>query len=303
MSKNSSSSPTKSKNVSPLQRPTQTVSPKSLLAKAFRGELVPQDTDDEPASVLLERIKKEGAELIREEDAEKKIKNPARFQLSDTMRKITDIPDIDRPREKLIRKGASSLSNVELLAVLIGKGFPGRDVLQVASEIDRRFKDDLDKIGFEELIKIEGIGETKASQILASFELARRYFGKNDVKITFPADVLPFVMEIRDKNQEYFVCISLNGANEVIGNRVVTVGLLNANQVHPREIFSDAIAERAASIILVHNHPSGNTEPSHADIAVTKRLIEAGEILGIRIHDHIIVSRDGHTSMKEKGLI
>ena len=219
------------------------------------------------------------------------------------MKKITDIPDMDKPREKLIRKGVSSLSDVELLAVLIGKGFPGKDVLQVASEIDRRFKDDLDKIGFEELVKIEGIGETKASQILASFELARRYFGKKDVKITFPTDVLPFVMEIRDKNQEHFVCISLNGANEVIEKRVVTVGLLNANQVHPREIFSDAIAERAASIILVHNHPSGNTEPSHEDIVVTKRLVEAGEILGIKIHDHIIVSKDGYTSMKERGLI
>jgi len=219
------------------------------------------------------------------------------------MRKITDIPDIDKPREKLIRRDVSTLSNVELLAVLIGRGVRGRDVLQVASEVDRRFKDNLDRVGIEELTEIEGIGKTKASQILAGFELARRYSGKEDVKITFPSDVLPFVMEIRDKNQEYFVCISLNGANEVIGNRVVTVGLLNANQVHPREIFSDAIAERAASIILVHNHPSGNTEPSHADIAVTNRLIEAGEILGIKIHDHIIVSKDSHTSMKESGLI
>ena len=219
------------------------------------------------------------------------------------MRKITDIPDIDKPREKLIRRDVSTLSNVELLAVLIGRGVRGRDVLQVASEVDRRFKDNLDRVGIEELTEIEGIGKTKASQILAGFELARRYSGKGDVKITFPSDVLPFVMEIRDKNQEYFVCISLNGANEVIGNRVVTVGLLNTNQVHPREIFSDAIAERAASIILVHNHPSGNTEPSHADIAVTNRLIEAGEILGIKIHDHIIVSKDSHTSMKESGLI
>ena len=105
------------------------------------------------------------------------------------------------------------------------------------------------------------------------------------------------------KNQEHFVCISLNGANEVIEKRVVTVGLLNANQVHSREIFSDAIAERAASIIRVHNHPSGNTDPSNEDIAVTKRLVEAGEILGIKIHDHIIVSKDSHTSMKERVLI
>ena len=219
------------------------------------------------------------------------------------MRKITDIPDIDKPREKLIRKGPPSLSNIELLAVLTGKDFSGRAVFHAASEVDRRFKDDMGRFGFEELVEIDGIGVVKASQILAGFELARQYSGKEDVRITFPADVLPFVMEIRDKNQEYFVCISLNGANEVIGNRVVTVELLNANQVHPREIFSDAIAERAASIILVHNHPSGNTKPSQEDIVVTKRLVEAGEILGIKIHDHIIVSKDGHTSMEERGLI
>jgi len=219
------------------------------------------------------------------------------------MKKISDIPDIDKPREKLVRRGASSLSDIELLAVLIGRGFPGKDVLQVASEIERRFKDNLDKIGFEELINIDGIGETKACQILASFELARRYLGKNEIKITFPSDVLPFVSNICDKRQEHFVCLSLNGANEIIGNRVVTVGLLNSNPVHPREVFSDAIVDRAASIILVHNHPSGNTEPSQEDVAITKRLVQAGEILGVKIHDHIIVSNKGYTSMKERGLI
>ena len=219
------------------------------------------------------------------------------------MKKIADIPDIDKPREKLIRRGASSLSDMELLAVIIGRGFPGKDVLQVASEIESRFKDNLDKIGYEELVEIDGIGETKACQILASFELARRYFGKKDVKITFPSDVLPFVRDISDKRQEHFVCLALNGANEVIGNRVVTVGLLNSNQVHPREVFSDPIVDRAASIILVHNHPSGDTEPSQEDIAITKRLVEAGELLGIKIHDHVIVSKNGYTSMKERGVI
>ena len=219
------------------------------------------------------------------------------------MKKISEIPDIDKPREKLIRKGASSLSDLELLAVLIGKGFLGKDVLEVASEVEGRFKDNLDKIGFEELVEIDGIGETKACQILASFELARRYLGKKKIKITSPSEILPFVRDIMNKKQEHFVCITLNGANEVIGTRVVTVGILNANQVHPREIFSDAIVDRAASIILVHNHPSGNTEPSKEDITTTERLIEAGELLGIKIHDHIIVSKNGYTSMKEIGLI
>jgi DNA repair protein RadC len=123
------------------------------------------------------------------------------------MKKIADIPDIDKPREKLIRRGASSLSDIELLAVIIGRGFPGKDVLQVASEIESRFKDNLDEIGYDELVEIDGIGETKACQILASFELARRYFGKKDVKITFPSDVLPFVRDISDKRQEHFVCL------------------------------------------------------------------------------------------------
>lgn len=151
-------------------------------------------------------------------------------------------------------------------------------------------------------MEIDGIGETKACQILASFELARRYFGKNDVRITFPSDVLPFVRDISDKRQEHFVCLALNGANEVIGNRVVTVGLLNSNQVHPREVFFNAIVDRAASIILEHNHPSGDTEPSQEDIAITKRLVEAGELLGIKIHDPIIVSKNGYTSMNERGV-
>ena len=173
----------------------------------------------------------------------------------------------------------------------------------IALMVDRRFKDNLDRVGFEELVKIDGIEAVKASQILAGFELARWYSGKNDVKITITADVLLFVMEIRDKNQEHFVCIYSNGANEVIEKRVVTGGILNANQVYPRELFSDAITERAASIILVHNHPSGNTDPSHEDIAVTKRLVEAGEILGIKIHDHIIVSKNSYTSIDGEGVV
>lgn len=218
------------------------------------------------------------------------------------MKKIAEIPDIDKPREKLIRRGVSSLSDTELLAVLVSKGFKGKDVLEVASEIEDKFKGNLDTIGFEDLTQIEGIGAAKACQILASFELARRYFGKKDVKITFPADVLPFVRDIVDKKQEHFVCITLNGANEVIGNRVVTVGLLNANQVHPREVFSDAIADRAASVILVHNHPSGKTEPSTEDIEITKRLEEAGELLGITVQDHLIVSTKGYASLRERGL-
>lgn len=219
------------------------------------------------------------------------------------MKKISDLPEMDKPREKLIHNGASSLSDVELLAVLIGKGYSKKDVLQVALDIKTRYGEKLDKIEYNELRNIKGIGEVKACQILASFEIARRYFGKKDVKITFPEDVLPFVREFRDKKQEHFICISLNGANEVIKPRIITVGLINFNYVHPREIFSDVLMDHAASVILVHNHPNGNAEPSKDDVELTKRLIQAGELLGIKIHDHIIVSKNGYTSMKEQGLI
>jgi DNA repair protein radc len=220
------------------------------------------------------------------------------------MKKIKDLPDIDKPREKIVKKGVFSLSDVELLAVIIGKGFKGKDVLQVASEIEQKFKGKLDKLEFEELNKIDGVGTAKACQILASFELARRYLRKEeDIKIKHPKDVLPIVRDIRDKQQEHFVCITLNGANEIIEKRVVTVGLLNSSQVHPREIFSDAIVDRAASVILVHNHPSGKTKPGEKDIEITKRLKKSGEILGIKVLDHIIVSKKGFTSMKDDGLI
>jgi DNA repair protein RadC len=219
------------------------------------------------------------------------------------MKKISDLPEMDKPREKLIRNGASSLSDVELLAVLIGKGYSKKDVLQVALDVKTRYGDKLDKIEYDELRNIKGIGEVKACQILSSFELARRYFGKKDVKITFPEDVLPFVRDFRDKKQEHFICISLNGANEIIKHRVITIGQMNFNHVHPRDIFSDILMDHAASVILVHNHPNGNAEPSKDDVELTKKLIQAGELLGIKIHDHIIVSKNGYTSMKEQGLI
>jgi len=219
-------------------------------------------------------------------------------------KRIKDIPDIDKPREKLISKGASALSNVELFAALIGIGFQGKDVLQIACEIEKEFKDRLHKTEYNDLIKIDGIGKAKACQILASFEIAKRYLNKeDDIKIMHPKDVLPFVREIRDKRQEHFICITLNGAKGIIEKRVVTVGLLNSSQIHPREIFSDAISDRAASVVLVHNHPSGMKEPGKKDIEITERLCEAGKILGIIVLDHIIVTKKGFSSMKEKGII
>ena len=219
------------------------------------------------------------------------------------MKRIKELPDFDRPREKLIRKGPEALSDIELIAIIIGKGVPGKDAFQIAKDISKVLKSDLAQLNYENLQDVEGVGSAKACQLMASFELARRYLIKEAVKITSPTDILPLVSNIADKKQEYFICVSLTGAGEVVGNRIVTVGLLDHSLVHPREVFADAITDRAASVILVHNHPSGILEPSKQDILMTKQLVEAGSILGIKVLDHLIVSKKGYLSMKEKGLL
>ena len=147
------------------------------------------------------------------------------------------------------------------------------------------------------------MGLAKAAQILSAFELARRHLLKESVKIACAQDVLPLVRDIAGKQQEYFLCISLNGANEVIEKRVVTIGLLDKSPVHPREVFADVIADRAAAVILAHNHPSGELQPSKADLRMHDQLTEAAKILGLRILDHVIVTRKGYYSFQEGGLI
>ncbi|MBN1763492.1 MAG: DNA repair protein RadC [Methanomicrobia archaeon] len=219
------------------------------------------------------------------------------------MKRIKELPDFDRPREKLIRKGSEALSDIELIAIIIGKGVPGKDAFQIAKDISKMLERDLAYLNYEKLQAIEGVGSAKACQLLASFELARRYLIKEEVKITSPTDVLPLVANITDKKQEYFICISLNGAGEVVGNRIITVGLVDHSLVHPREVFADAITDRAASVILVHNHPSGILEPSNQDILMTKQLVEAGSVLGIKVLDHLIISKKGYLSMKDEGLL
>jgi DNA repair protein RadC len=218
--------------------------------------------------------------------------------------KIKDIPDFDRPREKLAAKGPEALSDAELMAIVLGSGVKGKGVLNVARSILRKIDtSNKGKIDIKTLISIQGIGFVKACQILASLEFARRRLGKENRTVQKAEDLLPVISYIADKKQEYFLCVALNGANEVIGNRVVTVGLLNANRVHPREVFAEAISDRAASIILAHNHPSGNLKPSNDDIATTRQLVSAGKILGIQVLDHIIITKTGYVSLKEEGLM
>ena len=217
------------------------------------------------------------------------------------MKKIADIPKLDRPREKLQKKGAEALSDLELMAILVGKGTKGHDVMSVAKRILKTLDSGDEKPNLKELQKIDGIGPAKATLIAAALEFSRRRIRPEGLKISFPADVLPLIQHFADRKQEHFICVSVNGANEVITSRVVSVGLVNKTQVHPREVFADPITDRASAIIVAHNHPAGGVTPSKEDIEVTKQLKSAGETLGIKLLDHIIFSHKGYYSFLERG--
>lgn len=221
------------------------------------------------------------------------------------MKRMRDITAYDRPREKIAGKGAGCLSDQELVAAIIGRGSPGKDVVEIAKEILPLIKKDPGTVSYSELSQIAGVGPAKASQILACLEFGRRCFHDNlkGKKINAPADILPLVAFLSGKRQEHFICITLSGAHEVLAIRTVTVGLLNHSLVHPREVFADAITDRAAAVICVHNHPSGTLEPSSQDLAITRQLQEAGTLLGIQLLDHLIVTDSGWLSLKERGFM
>jgi len=219
------------------------------------------------------------------------------------MRTIKDMPEHSRPREKLRDKGASALTDEELVAAILGMGTAGIDVRTIARQVAGLIREHKTGLTLEHLLAVPGVGLAKAGQILSAFELARRHLLKDTVKITVAQDILPLVANIAGKQQEYFVCISLNGANEVIEKRVVTIGLLDKTSVHPREVFADVIADRAAAVIFAHNHPSGELQPSEADLRMHEQLTEAAKILGIRVIDHMIIARKGYYSFQEAGII
>ncbi len=219
------------------------------------------------------------------------------------MKTIKDMPEQDRPREKMAARGASALTDEELVQVILGRGVQGHDVRAMSKEIAKIIQ--VKKTGLTEadLTAIHGMGPAKAYQVLAAFELARRHLLRDTVKIATSADALPLLADIAGKQQEHFLCISLNGANEVIEKRTVTIGLLDRSQVHPREVFADVIADRAAAVIFAHNHPSGELKPSDADLKIHEQLTQAAKILGIRVLDQIIVTRKGYYSFQEAGLV
>ena len=219
------------------------------------------------------------------------------------MKTIKDMPEYSRPREKLREKGAAALTDEELVAAILGMGTKGMDVRTIAKAVAGLIREYKAGLTLDHLQAVPGVGLAKAAQILSAFELARRHLLKDTVKIAGAKDVLAQMADIIGKQQEHFVCLSLNGANELIAKRVVTIGLLDQSQVHPREVFADVIADRAAAVIFAHNHPSGELKPSDADIAIHHQLTEAAKILGIRVLDHVIVSRKGFTSFQESGLM
>jgi DNA repair protein RadC len=220
---------------------------------------------------------------------------------------VSDLPRVDRPREKLAQKGSSALSDAELLAVIIGQGTHGSSVLAVADEILRFFGPSrLGAVSVKDLQSVKGIGPARASQLVACLELGRRIFRPEDeptVIIRRPEDGASLTRELSAARKEHFCTLYLDTRNRVIRKETISIGTLNASLVHPREVFQPAVECSAASVVLVHNHPSGDPEPSREDLLLTKRLVTAGEIMGIEVLDHVIVARRSFVSLRERKLM
>mgnify|MGYP001365105232 CR=1 FL=1 len=219
------------------------------------------------------------------------------------MKDIKTLKEADRPRERLLFNGAESLSDLELLTVILGSGMEGMRVSEIAAKVLALIDLRNGSLQAGDLCKIKGIGMAKAALVCAALEFSRRRIITDGTKIKEASDVYALLRHYAEKKQEHFICLSLNGANEVIALRVVTIGLVNSTQVHPREVFADPICERAASVIVAHNHPSGQLVPSEEDLKVTQNLKSASRILGIKLLDHVIFSRHGFISFQEKGLL
>lgn len=214
------------------------------------------------------------------------------------MGKISDRRKDLRPREKLQARGAESLSDYELLMAIIGSGTAQADVTKVARNVRKLLSKKGSGLTYEDLLGVKSLGPAKATQIMAGFELWRRQFEVSERPIIdSPERVVEQLADIRDKKQEYFVCLTLDGANRLIAKRVISIGTLTSSLVHPREVFAEAITDRAASIIVAHNHPSENLKASQSDEEVTEVLMDAGDLLDIRLRDHIIVTTNSYRSI------
>lgn len=220
---------------------------------------------------------------------------------------MSDLPRVERPREKLVAKGPQALKDAELLAIVLGAGYKGLSVLKISERLLKQYPlHRLLNLPVEKLNSLKGLGPAKACSLKASYELARRALAVDaDILPTIrsPKDVANAVSNIRKNRKENFIAMCLNARNQIIRKETISIGSLNASIVHPREVFQPAVTESAASVVLVHNHPSGDVRPSDDDIQLTRRLVKAGEIMGIEVLDHVIVSEKGYLSMKEKGFV
>lgn len=209
------------------------------------------------------------------------------------MPKIKDIAKVDRPREKMLQKGPEALTDTELLAIILGSGIPGMNVKKLSEHILRKFRKTFLDITVDDLLEIKGIGKAKALQVIAAIQLVKRFTEverAGEVMINCLEDILSLTADLRTKRQEHLVCIYLNARNIVIQKETVSIGTVSNTIFHPREIFAPAIEMRATGIVLVHNHPSGETEPSRADLQMLDKVIKGAGMLGIRVVDFIIVA-------------
>jgi len=206
-------------------------------------------------------------------------------------------------RERLEERGAVSVADFELVAAILGTGSRGKDVRVLSSEILDRCDFSAGVPAVDALAAVRGLGRARACRLAAALELGKRYFGYRELRVSGPEDAWHLVRHFADRKQERFIIASLNGAHDVIAVRVVTVGLANRTIVHPREIFAEAVSDRACAVIAAHNHPSGRLDPSPEDLEITARLRDAGELLGIPLLDHVVFSQDGYLSLAEAGLM
>ena len=219
-------------------------------------------------------------------------------------RTIKDLPPIERPREKLIKYGPEKLSNAELLAIILRSGIKGQNVVNLSKKILNKFAANISEINIEDLKNFPGLGPAKSCQIIALVELGKRLFQNKKSSIYLsPKDIFNDLRDIRSSKKEHFVVFYLDARNQEIKKEIISVGTINSSIVHPREVYEPAVKHMAAQIVIAHNHPTGILEPSKEDIEVTNKLLKAGEVLGIDLTDHIIVSENNYFSFKENKLI
>jgi DNA repair protein RadC len=223
--------------------------------------------------------------------------------------KITQWPKNERPRERLLQHGPQHLTEAELLGILLGKGTKKKTAIDLARELLDRYEslENLFSRSPSELMKIKGIGSAKAATLLAAFQLVRRLQSKTSKErpsFKRAKDVASYYLPLmKDLRKEVFRVLLLSRANRLIKEVTISEGTLDASVVHPRDVFREALLEPAAGVILIHNHPSGNPSPSEEDLRITKQLVEAGRLLGIKVYDHIILAGESHRSLADDGLL